>query len=173
MVFENVLGLFVLQCLMRVCHLEQRVLKVEGARDMNYVVLILSMFGSGLLGVVISVVYYRKHQKYIAKLETLKDFFGYRYALSEKHEASQEAKDSFLKAANEAVITFNKSREVMCALKSFHDAVVSRNTTLADDALIGLTKAMCKELKINLQSFTDQFFKKPFSILPSDRGKVR
>jgi len=159
-------------CLRKVSHLEQRVFRVKGAKDMNYVVLILSMLGSGLLGVLISVVYYRKHQKYIAKLETFKDFFGYRYALSKEYEASQEAKDSFLRRANEAVITFNKSKEVMGALKNFHDVVISKNTALQDDALIRLTKAMCKELKINLQSFTDQFYKKPFVIVPLDRGKA-
>jgi len=162
-----------LQCLIGVCPLEQRVFHVQGTRDMNYVVVILSIFGSGLLGVVISVVFYRKHQKYIAKLETLKDFFGYRYALSRDYEASQGAKDSFLRAANEALITFNNSKEVMGALRSFHEAIMSKNMPLQDDALIRLEEVMCKELKINLESFTDQFFKKPFTILPSDRGKAR
>jgi len=136
---------------------------------MNYVVFILSILGSGLLGVLISVVYYRKHQKYIAKLETLKDFFGYRYALSREYGASQGAKDSFLRAANEAIITFNNSKEVMRALRRFHeDTIMSKNTALRDDALIRLEEVMCKELKINLESFTDQFFKKPFVIPPSD-----
>ncbi len=135
---------------------------------MNYVVLILSIFGSGLLGVLISVVYYRKHQKYMAKLETLKNFFGYRYALSIEHRPSQGAKDSLAKAANEAVITFNGSKEVMVALKNFHDVVISKNTPLLDNAQIILTKAMCKDLRINLEAFTDEFYKKPFIIRPFD-----
>jgi len=104
-------------CLRKACHLEQRVFQVEGARDMNYVVLILSVFGSGLLGVLISVVYYRKHQKHIAKLETLKNFFGYRYALSKECEVSQGAKDLFLRAVNEAFITFNDSFTTCSSVK--------------------------------------------------------
>lgn len=140
---------------------------------MSYLVLILSIFGSGLLGVVISVVYYRKHQKYMAKLETLKNFFGYRYALSIEHSPSEGAKDSLARAANEAVITFNSSKQVMGALKNFHDVVISKNIPLLENAQIILTKAMCKDLRINLEAFTDEFYKTPFIILPIDRGKAK
>jgi len=72
------------------------------------------MISSGLLGVIISTIYYHRHEKYLMKLETLKEFAGNRYDIKG---------DLFSKALNEIAIVFNQSKEVKNALQAFHDNV--------------------------------------------------
>ena len=118
-------------------------------------IIISSVIGSGLLSVIISILYYRKHEKYLMKLNTLKDFAGYRFDIDQP---------PFFKAVNEITIVFSDSKEVKDAVRVLHDDVQhSKSSTIRTDLLVRLYKAMCKDLNIKTEDFTDQFFLRPFS----------
>ena len=112
------------------------------------------MISSGLLGVIISTVYYHRHEKYLMKLETLKEFAGNRYNIKG---------DPFSKALNEIYIVFNQSKEVKNALQAFYDNIRGNNPALSNDLLVKLYKAMCSDLHIKTNDFTDEFFLTPFN----------
>jgi NADH:ubiquinone oxidoreductase subunit 5 (subunit L)/multisubunit Na+/H+ antiporter MnhA subunit len=110
---------------------------------------------SGIVGVIISIIYYRKNEKRRAKIETLKNFVGYRYHLKG---------DNFTKTLNEIFIVFQDSKDVLEKLNQFHEVIVSRQTDLANDKLISLFKAMCRDLKINPNKYSESFFIKAFNV---------
>ena len=119
-----------------------------------YWIIFSSIISSGLLGVIISTIYYHRHEKYLMKLETLKEFASNRYDIMG---------DPFSKALNEITIVFNQSKEVKDALVAFHNNARSNNPSLGNDLLVKLYKAMCKDLHINTDDFTDEFFLTPFN----------
>src|SRR3990167_10385452 len=123
----------------------------------NIAIIIISSLISGTLGVVISLVYYRRHEKYQGKINTLKSFVGYRYDLKGEH---------FTKTLNEIFVVFHDSEDVLNALSKFHEITVSRQTALGNDALIKLFKAMCKDLKIDPSKYSESFFLSPFNTAP-------
>ena len=124
---------------------------------MDWLIVIAAAIISGLLGVVISFMYYRRHEKYLRKLQTLKDFAGYRYDIRG---------DPFTRAMNEIFIVFSDSTRVKQALKKFYENTMSsaRSATLADQYLVELFKSMCDDLHIKTSDFTDSFFLTAFNI---------
>ncbi len=122
---------------------------------MNIAVTIISSLITGIVGVIISTIYYRKYEKYQMKLKTLKDFAAYRWDLTGPN---------FSKALNEIFIVFQDSEKVKSALMQFHRTITSKNTELANDDLIKLFKSMCDDLKINTNEFSENFFLKPFNV---------
>ncbi len=128
------------------------------------VLVVASIIGSGLLGVVISIVYYRRHENYLGKLETLRDFVGWRYTLAEGYGYLDSS--LLFKALNQISIVF-KTERVKKELQALHDAVTT-NKRLNFDLLVRLYKAMCKEVHVKTEDFTDEFFLRPFA--PKERG---
>lgn len=122
---------------------------------MNIAVIIIASLLSGIIGVIVSTIYYRKHERYQMKLKTLKDFASYRWNLMGPN---------FTKALNEIFIVFQDSEQVTSALTQFHKTITSKNTELANDDLIKLFKSMCKDLKIDTNKFSESFFLKPFNV---------
>jgi len=116
---------------------------------------IISSLISGILGVIISIIYHRKTERVRAKIETLKGFCGYRYNLKG---------DDFTKILNEIFIVFQDSKDVLEKLNQFHEIIVSQQTELANDKLISLFKAMCRDLKINPDKYSESFFLKAFNV---------
>jgi hypothetical protein len=110
---------------------------------------------SGIVGVVISTIYYRRYEKRRAKIDTFKRFFANRYDLKG---------DEFSRALNEIFVIFHDSSEVMAVLSEFHAKVTTKQSS--EDELLRLHKAMCKEVRINFDRFNDSFFLKPFNTRP-------
>ncbi len=119
---------------------------------MNFVVIIISSLISGIVGVLISICYYRRYEKRKVRIDTVKRFFSNRYDLKG---------DEFSRALNEIYIVFNGSSEVMSALADFHGKVVSRQNS--EDALLKLHKALCISVGISFDKFNDSFFLTPFN----------
>jgi len=119
-----------------------------------------SIIASGLLGVIISIVYYRRHENYLRKFEVLRDYAGYRYTLAEGRDNLDSS--LFFKALNQTSVVF-RSKEVKDALQNLHDNITRSNRGMDPDLLVRLYKAMCKELDIKSEDFTDQFFLRPFT----------
>ncbi len=110
---------------------------------------------SGILGVIISIIYHRKAEKTRSKIETLKNFCAYRYHLKG---------ENFTKTLNEIFIVFQDSEKVLEKLNQFHEVIVSRQTDLANDRLVALFKAMCENLKIDSSKYSESFFLKAFNV---------
>ncbi len=116
---------------------------------------IISSLISGIAGVIISIIYHRRAEKRQAKINTLKQFAGYRYNLKGEH---------FTKALNEIFVVFHDSKSVLDKLNEFHEIIVSGQKTIANDKLIALFKEMCKELSIDPNKYSESLFFKAFNI---------
>lgn len=106
---------------------------------------------SGLLGVLISNRDHRRNEIKQVKLRVLQQLMGSRYAVNGK---------DFLGTLNQVAVIFHDSKEVLIALKSVHEDVMSpnRNPDLSNQKLLELFKAMFKHLGINTEPLTDNFF---------------
>ena len=63
-------------------------------------------------------------------------------------------------------VGFHDSREVLSALKAFHEVIVGGPTSpdLPNRKLLDLFKAMCDHLKIDPAPLADNFFLQPFNV---------
>lgn len=118
-----------------------------------------SIIFSGLLGVVVSIVYYRRHEISLAKLEILRDFAGWRYTLAEGYGNLDSS--ILFKALNQISIVY-KTERVRRELQALHDEITT-NKRLNFDLLVRLYRAMCKEARVKTEDFTDEFFLRPFT----------
>ena len=114
---------------------------------------------SGVLGVGISTWYHHRNEIRQTKLQVLQQLLGNR------HEIKGQL---FTEALNQVFVIFYDAQDVLVALKAFHEVTMSaqKTTDLANQKLLDLFKAMCKNLKINPQPLTDNFFLQPFNIKP-------
>jgi len=116
----------------------------------------ISSFSSGIIGVVISIIYYRKYENRKIRMDTFKKFFSNRYDLKG---------DAFSQSLNEIFIVFKNTKPVMEALAQHHNAVTTGKNS--EDELVKLFKAMCKDLRLDIDDFNDSFFLKPYNTRPS------
>ena len=119
-------------------------------------VTIISSLISGVVGVAISIFYYRRYENRKFKMDTFKKFFGNRYDLKG---------DPFSRSLNEIFVVFKNSKVVMNALSEHHKAVASRKNS--EDELVKLFKAMCKDLGLDVSGFNDSFFLTPYNTRPN------
>ena len=115
---------------------------------------------SGMLGVGISTLYYRRHERRRARLDTLTRLFGYRFDLPGP---------DFSRALNEVFVVFHDSRDVLAALQEFHQVIVIRQRELANDKLVALLKAMCRTVRIDPARVNDSFYLQPFNVTERSR----
>jgi len=125
--------------------------------EVQILTIIISSLLSGIIGVVISIIYHRKYEKYRAKLETLRNLVGYR---------SDVKSVEFSKALNEILIVFQDSKEVLGAMENFREKLIlnQNNNNLVNSYLLKLVKAMCKNLKIDMNKVNDDNFLQAFNI---------
>lgn len=112
---------------------------------------------SGVAGVVISTMYYRRYEKHKVKMETAKRFIGNRYDLRG---------EEFTRALNEVFIIFHDAKPVIDALAEFHNVITAKQASLSNDKLVKLFKEVCKDVNINYASINDSFFLRPFNVKP-------
>ena len=115
--------------------------------------MVLSSLLSGIIGVIISTIYYRFHEAKKIKIDTLTKVIANRYDLHG---------DNFSRALNEIFIIFRKSRPVMEALSEFHKRTITPNVN-NEDAPLHLIKKMCDDVSVSYDGFNDSFFLRPFN----------
>ena len=98
--------------------------------SLNFWAMILASLLSGIIGVVISTIYYRRHEARKIKLDTLTRVIANRYDLKG---------DEFSRALNEIFVIFQKSNPVMKALSYFHEKTTTPGVS-NEDALLRLIK---------------------------------
>jgi len=116
--------------------------------------IIISSLLSGIIGVAVSIFYHRKYENRKIKIDTLKNLAAYRYNLRG---------EEFTKTLNEIFIVFQDSGEVLDALKKFYEILVTGQSPLANNQLIKLFRAMCKNLKIKTK-YEDSIFLQVFNL---------
>jgi len=116
------------------------------------IVTVVSPLLSGLVGMIILTVYYRRYEKRRTKIDTFKRFFANRYDLRG---------DEFSRAINEIFVIFHDSEEVLSSLRAYHQRVTNRQDS--EGELLRLHKAMCNDVKIRFDKFNDSFFLRPFN----------
>src|SRR3989338_9264194 len=108
--------------------------------------IIISSLLSGIVGVIVSILYHRKYENRKIKIDTLRNFVSYRY----------DTKNiEFMKTINEIFIVFRNSKEVIDTLNKLHEHVSVDQINLANYCLVKLFKEMCRDLKININKFAD------------------
>jgi len=116
---------------------------------------LISAIISGAVAVFISTWIFRKNETRKTKLDVLRKLMGYRYDFDSKE---------FAESINCLFIVFYKSKDVIRALKEFHEAVTSinRDNELVQSKLLELFKMLFKDLDINTDPLSDKFFLTPF-----------
>ncbi len=115
---------------------------------------VVASLASGIIGVGISTVYYRKYEKHKMKMDTTRRLLGSRYNI---------LGETFTQALNEAFVIFHDSPKVMKTLTEFHQVATTRQTEVANDKLVILFKVICKDVRIACRSFNDSYFLQPFN----------
>jgi hypothetical protein len=125
----------------------------------NYFIVLISSIISGLLGVLISVWFYRRSEIRQAKFRIIQQLLGNRNDLKGQ---------SFTEALNQVFVGFHDSEKVLLKLKEFHETIIRRpvSNDLANQKLLELFKAICEELNIEPGPLTDSFFLQAFNIRP-------
>lgn len=121
-------------------------------------VTIIAALLSGLIGVIISTLSYKRYEKRKIKFDLLRDIMGYRYAITDilmNCIEFNDAKIKFLSSLNQIFIVFNDSKNVISALKDYYN---NKNT----DNLLTLIKAMSEDLNVNCSLVNDSFLQAPF-----------
>jgi hypothetical protein len=120
---------------------------------------LVSSIVSGILGVVISSIFYSRLERRKIKLETARKMFGSKHAISGKE---------FQEAINEVMIVFSDSQDVVDRVQNLFEVVSTplpaRAPKAADEALIKLMKAMCKNIGIKYKNVPDSYYLKFFGV---------
>lgn len=127
---------------------------------MNNILLVLfSSVISGILGVIISNIYYKKWERRKEKVELIKQLFGNRYDLNG---------DKFSEALNSIIIVFYDSDNVINKYKTFYDVVSDNATNLnpskVNSALLDLFKALSKDVNLVNEELNDMSILKVFNV---------
>ena len=117
---------------------------------------LISVFLSGLVGVIVSIWYSHWSTKQQVKLRVLQQLLGNRNDIKGQ---------LFTEALNQVFIVFDDSRIVMQELQGFHNVVTSaeKSNEKVNSALLMLIKAICRDVSINISKIDDNFFLKPFN----------
>lgn len=94
------------------------------------------------------------------KLEVLRKIAGNRSAIGDKPIIEHRAR--FFEGLNEVMVVFSDSAEVSKALIGFR-ATLGTNNANANDRMIDLFKAICRDVGIDPSAFNDSLFLGPFS----------
>jgi len=124
---------------------------------------IITILLSGIFAVLVSNHFYKVNLEKQIKIDTFKKVFSNRYDLQG---------EEFSRALNEIFVIYSDSEQVLKTLNKFHDTITN-NKIGADDDLLKLLKAMCKEVDIDHESVSDSFFLTPFNTKPSSMNKSK
>lgn len=112
---------------------------------------------SGIAGVVISALYYRRYDRKKLKRDVLSRFVGNRHFLTKEHTSEGEP---FI-ALNEVFVVYADSPAVIAALKKMHEELQQPDRLV--DNVVTLIKAMAKAAGVQLKDLNDSFIEKPFT----------
>lgn len=119
---------------------------------------IISSLISGIVGVIISIIYHRRSERRLVKIQVLRNVFGYKFQL--RYTSSINRKE-FNKAINEIPIVFYDSGEVLVAHKNLYETLNNKDSKEQEKnkRFIELYKSISKDLKLDLdERISDEEF---------------
>ena len=118
---------------------------------------IVSIFASGTVGVIISILYHNHTVIRRLKLNVLQRIMENRFDITG---------EGFLKALNAVVVVYSDSKKVLSALKEYHEYSMAsvKSQDLANQKILDLFIAMSENLNIDIKPLTDTFFLYPFKV---------
>ena len=123
-----------------------------------YITIISSLI-SGVLGVFISSWFYARLEKKRMKTETARKLFANRHDMHGT---------GFHEAMNEIIIVFSDSQNIIDLIEHLFKTVETpkqaRSDKAADEALIKLMKAICKDVGVVYKTLPDSYYLKFFSM---------
>jgi deoxyribodipyrimidine photolyase len=133
---------------------------------MEVATFLVSVFLSGLVGVVISIWYSHWSAKQQAKLRLLQQLLGNRNDIKGQ---------LFTEALNQVFIVFDDSKPVTRAIQDFHRVVICSNKTNdeSNKALLNLIKAICRDVNLRVHKVDDEFFLRPFNTIEPPSNLAR
>lgn len=123
---------------------------------MDIFTFLVSVFLSGLVGVVITIWYSDWSAKQQTKLRVLQQLLGNRHNITG---------EPFTEALNQILIVFADTKRVITALKGFHAVVTEpfRTSEKVNESLLILIKSICRNTRIKVIEIEDKFFLIPFN----------
>ena len=124
---------------------------------MDFLIVIISSLISGILGVIISTLYYKKAERRKEKMNLIMQLFGNRYDING---------DRFSEALNSIVIVFHDSDDVIKKVKALHDIASANAPNKSEQinyALIDLFKALVMDVKLGNKELNDSFMLSVFN----------
>lgn len=124
---------------------------------MDFLIVIISSLISGVLGVIISTLYYKKAERRKEKMNLIMQLFGNRYDING---------DRFSEALNSIVIVFHDSDDVIKKVKALHDIASANAHNKSEQlnyALIDLFKALVMDVKLGNKELNDSFMLSVFN----------
>lgn len=122
----------------------------------SMLLVIISSLISGLLGVVISSLFYQKLEKKKLKIETAKKLIGNRNHITGVN---------FSQALNETIIVFADNKEVIQALNNLSESLRHPNKPMSNERLLSLFKAVCNDINHFPKNINDTTFLNAFNIV--------
>lgn len=123
------------------------------------IITLVSSILSGILGVVISSIFYSRLERRKIKIETARKMFGSRHSISGKE---------FQESINEIMIVFSDSQRVVDLVQDLFKVVSTplsaRSPQAADEALIKLMKGICEDIGIKYKNLPDSYYLKFFEV---------
>ncbi|MEW6289932.1 MAG: DUF6680 family protein [Thermodesulfobacteriota bacterium] len=120
---------------------------------------VVSSLSSGLLGVLISSWFYARFEKRKMKTETARKLFANRHDMHGP---------GFHEAMNEIMIVFSGNQKVINLIEDLFKTIETprqaRPDKAADEALIKLMKAICKDIGIEYKTLPDSYYLNFFSM---------
>ena len=126
--------------------------------SLQIIITIASSVTSGLLGVIISTVYYRLYENRKIKFDILRKLVGYRFYLTAN--SIDSINNEIYVALNEVVVVFHNNKSVIIAIKKMHEQLQIPNRLV--DNFISLIKEISKVLHVNFNELNDSFLETPF-----------
>ncbi|WP_270167548.1 DUF6680 family protein [Paenibacillus sp. SYP-B4298] len=116
---------------------------------------LISAVVSGIIAITIATKINRNNESRKLKTDLLRKLMGNRNDIHSKE---------FTESLNSIFVVFYQSKEVVSALKEFHQVVVSTKKTSqeVEAKLIELIRSICQDLGIDTAPLSDEFFIKPF-----------
>jgi len=121
-------------------------------------VTIISSLLSGIVGVILSALYYRRYDALRLKRDVFRRFAGNRFLLTA---VPCETKAEPFIALNETFIVFADSPRVIAALKKMHEELTIQGRLV--DNIITLMKAMGESARVPMKDLNDSFLQRPFT----------
>jgi hypothetical protein len=133
----------------------------EKKLNTSVLAIVFSSLISGLIGVIISTIFYQRMEKKKLRIDTAKKLIGNRHDLT-----GQE----FTQALNEALIVFSDNKIILQALNElFKNARMPEKPDI-NETILTLFKAVCADVKLFPKNINDTVFLTAFNVVDKPRN---